>query len=245
MTLRTLERPEIHNVATLHNAPFTSLSRFVLSRRMWPLAISIGGAIIVLAFVARFGRSWLTLRIDRPITEWALNSRSTTASDIFLRISWLGSTEVVLVGGAVLALLALPKCRLVAGLVALATLLRPPIEYALKELIDRPRPDLGRLVGGVGPSFPSGHVLAAAVLWTMVPVVLSLYLPSRRLWQITSALSALMVLAIGASRVYLGVHWASDVIAGFLVAIVMLTAFDRGYRQLHRNRHCDGRDMIP
>jgi undecaprenyl-diphosphatase len=136
--------------------------------------------------------------------------------------------------------LAWRRCRMVAALVVVATLARPLMEFTLKESIGRERPSLDRLVNGEGHSFPSGHVLAAAALWAMVPVVLSLYTRSRLVFWTAAVGAVLAVGAIGMSRVYLGVHWTSDVIAGALAAALLLTALDVGFRRLHERRCCAG-----
>ena len=59
---------------------------------------------------------------------------------------------------------------------------RPAVEWLLKDLVGRPRPTGARLVAGTGFSYPSGHVLAAAVTWGFVPVIAALYIHRRWLW---------------------------------------------------------------
>jgi undecaprenyl-diphosphatase len=110
----------------------------------------------------------------------------------------------------------------------------------LKESISRERPSLSQMVNGEGYSFPSGHPLAAAALWAMVPVVVSLYTQSRRIWWVTAIGAVCAVGLIAASRVYLGVHWATDVVGGILAATLLLTALDYGFRRFHGRRQCGG-----
>jgi len=245
VTAPVLVRPEAaaRTPVARHVPHSLLLGRFALrSRRR---LICIGVAVVLLALAAGIDGGRLLLTVDRPITEWALRSRSPDRDRVFLWISFWGSTKVVLLGGAALALAALPRCRAVAGFVVVATLTRPVLEFILKAAVDRQRPDLGRLVQGNGPSFPSGHVLASAVLWGLVPVVIALYVDSRLVWRISSAISVLVVVAVGLSRVYLGVHWFSDVVAGCLVAALMLAAFEFGYQRVHCRRKCDLRHTSP
>jgi undecaprenyl-diphosphatase len=180
------------------------------------------------------------LHVDRPIERFVVDTRSAWLDHTFRRISFFGSTPVVLIGGLTLAIVAWRRCRMVAALVVVATLTRPLLEFTLKESIGRDRPSLDRMVVGEGHSFPSGHVLAAAALWAMVPVVVSLYTRSRLVWWISAVGAVVAVLLIGLSRVYLGVHWASDVVAGTLAAVMLLAALDAGFRWVHGRRLCGG-----
>src|SRR3546814_4403162 len=61
------------------------------------------------------------------------------------------------------------ECRPLAWTLLAATAARPLLEWTLKELVDRPRPNIDRLVAGNGPSFPSGHVMAAIAIWGLLP----------------------------------------------------------------------------
>ena len=139
------------------------------------------------------------------------DARTSWATGVVRWISFLGSTMVVLVLGGVLAAAAWWRCRAVTIAVLIATLARPLIEFTVKALVDRERPDLERLVPGNGPSFPSGHVMASVALWGLVPLVVALYTRRPWVWWATLWASAVLIVLIGASRTYLGVHWFSEV----------------------------------
>ncbi len=81
---------------------------------------------------------------------------------------------------------------------------------------DRPRPDLvphGTIT--YTSSFPSGHAMMATVTYLTLAALLARSAPSRRIRAYIVALAVLASLAIGASRIYLGVHWPTDVLAGW------------------------------
>jgi undecaprenyl-diphosphatase len=221
-----------------HLDPPTSPSRLLGNPLTRLVAVAL--AFVGFAVAAAIDGGSLLLRVDQPIERFVITHRSAWLDDVFRRISFFGSTPVVLIGGLVLAAVAWRRCRVVAALVVVATLARPLMEFTLKESVGRHRPTLAQLVNGEGHSFPSGHVLAAAALWAMVPVVLSLYTQSRRVWWVAAIGAVSAVALIGASRVYLGVHWASDVIAGTLAAALLLGGLDLAFRRLHERRHCGG-----
>ena len=115
------------------------------------------------------------------------------------------------------------------ALLIAATPLAPVINLGLKELAARPRPDAAlALVEETGYAFPSGHaVFAAAFLGASIYVLNGINVPDGCSWchhlrRATQGALALLILAVGASRVYLGVHWPSDVIGGFLFGTLYL-----------------------
>jgi undecaprenyl-diphosphatase len=88
----------------------------------------------------------------------------------------------------------------------------------LKAGFDRPRPDLVPHGSHVHTaSFPSGHAAMAAVVYLTLAAVLTRVLPHRAQRVLAVVLALVVTLAVGFSRVYLGVHWPTDVLAGWLV----------------------------
>ncbi len=119
----------------------------------------------------------------------------------------------------------LPGRRLVFIFFASAASAAGIASWLLKELVGRPRPDaelVQLLVGTHGLSFPSGHVACATVIggfiFYLAPKLVKT--PSAR-W-LLRALLVVIILAIGASRIYLGAHWASDVVGGLFLGGLLL-----------------------
>ena len=116
--------------------------------------------------------------------------------------------------------------RLEAGLV-LMTGLSSPIYSGLKLAVNRPRPtpDLVRVFQAEpGNSFPSGHAFLAIVFWGLLAYFAFTRLQRRSLRVLTLSGFLMIILLIGASRVYLGTHWPSDVLGGYVVGALLLTA---------------------
>ncbi|WP_210530211.1 phosphatase PAP2 family protein [Rubellimicrobium arenae] len=92
------------------------------------------------------------------------------------------------------------------------------LAHFAKALFDRPRPDLVPYgTEFVSTSFPSGHSLMAAVTWLTLAVMLARAERQRRMKVYWVTLAAIVTMMVGVSRVYLGVHWPSDVLAGWIL----------------------------
>lgn len=99
------------------------------------------------------------------------------------------------------------------------------INQILKNIIQRPRPTEFRIINENGYSFPSGHSMASAAFYGFLIYLIYKKVKNKYLkWTLISLLSILIIL-IGASRVYLGVHYTSDVIAGILISTSYLIMF--------------------
>jgi membrane-associated phospholipid phosphatase len=156
------------------------------------------------------------VRLDPGVTRFLVEHRSDGLDAVMRGVTWLGSNAVlipliallvVFVGvirrdawGALLAALAL------AGADALYSLVKP--------IVDRPRPPVAiHLVHASNFSFPSGHATAVTACFGMAAALLAADRSLR--WKLIAGIAAgVVVVVVGFSRIYLGVHWFTDVVAG-------------------------------
>jgi undecaprenyl-diphosphatase len=215
----------------LHRAPPATLRRI---RQRWPwlvpAALVLAGLLAALASV----RNGALLVWDRPITDASVALRSPLVDRLALGVSRLGSTPVVLGAGAIGVLAAARRCRALALVMLVTIASRPAVEWLVKDLVGRPRPTGARLVAGTGFSYPSGHVLAAAATWGFVPVVAALYIHRRWLWWALAGAAWSAIALVAWSRVWLGVHWTSDVVGGLAIAFLALSAAEVVVDDRHR-----------
>ena len=121
-----------------------------------------------------------------------------------------------------------------------AAVLAAAINLGLKELAARPRPDAElAIVEEAGYAFPSGHAVFAAAFFGALMVLLGRWpcLARRPMLRLAlQAALALLIVGVGVSRVWLGAHWPSDVIAGFLFGGLYLAALVAGHQVIERRR---------
>lgn len=134
-------------------------------------------------------------------------------------VTALGSVAVLtLLIVAAFALLGSLRRWTEAWLLALGALSGVSVSQGLKAVFGRERPDEAyRIVEAVNASFPSGHAMLSAVVFLTLGVLAARFAERRRVKILAMSAAVLVSLLVGASRVYLGVHWASDVLAGWSV----------------------------
>ena len=148
-------------------------------------------------------------------------------SDFFTPIAKI----ITQLGGAIfliilsLALIISLKNKKVSILILLNLIISTTLNQVLKFIIQRPRPTEFRIIDEKGYSFPSGHSMVSAAFYGFLIYLIYKNIKNKYLkWGLITLLSCI-VLLIGTSRIYLGVHYTSDVIAGFLISISYLIIF--------------------
>ena len=178
-------------------------------------------------------------RFDLTLTRLFRAHATPLGDKIFSIVSALGSPGAMAVVGAgeALLLLARRKWLVLAAWVAGfggAGLLT----VVLKNLIQRPRPaGAAEFLFGTTYSFPSGHALGSLVGYGMLAYIIgSSWVESRRARLRLAIATAVLVIAIGISRLYLGVHYFSDVVAGYAVGVLWLSVCISGLQVAQRRR---------
>ena len=101
------------------------------------------------------------------------------------------------------------------------------LNLALKEIVHRPRPEGFRLITETGYSFPSGHSMIAMAFYGLLAWMVWHYERDRFVRTLCVSGFMLVVVAVGLSRIYLGVHYATDVMAGFCVSLAWLVFYTK------------------
>jgi membrane-associated phospholipid phosphatase len=155
---------------------------------------------------------------DLRVAQWGAAHATSFSTAVFRAITQLGATVTVFVVGSVVGVVVALRERRVSPLlfVVLAIGGNAMIVNLIKVLVGRARPTVSVLTGFSGQSFPSGHSAAAAACYGTVALLLSLrWSPKNRALAYGTAVA--IAVAVACSRVLLGVHWVSDVVAGLAV----------------------------
>ncbi len=188
-------------------------------------------AVVALALAAHMATA-NGLPGDLPFTRELQETRNPVVFGVLYFVSYIGFAPLSYLIPLVLLLgLVAVRLRLEAIFLALG-LLADALGGLIKLVVGRQRPAAG-LVHVVeqinSPSFPSGHTLHYTVFFGFLAFVL--WTSFRRSWgrNLLVAICALLVVLVGPSRVYLGEHWASDVVGGYLIGGLCLVPLVAGY----------------
>ena len=99
------------------------------------------------------------------------------------------------------------------------------INQILKRIVQRPRPTEYRIIEETGYSFPSGHSMVSLAFYGYLIYLIYKYINNKHLKYISIILLSILICSIGISRIYLGVHYTSDVLAGFMISISYLIIY--------------------
>lgn len=196
-----------------------------------PAAAGLGmgvGTIALVGAAAGVGVVWAMVRSgaglehsDAPIARWAAHHATGGGTALLRAVSELGGTRGVLVVAVVTVASQLPRLRPHAeraAMLALVTLTvggQFVVSNVVKVIVHRARPDIDQLTGHSGPSFPSGHATAAAATFAVVALIVGRGRSVRTATALWAAAVGIAV-AVASTRVMLGVHWTTDVVAGLL-----------------------------
>jgi undecaprenyl-diphosphatase len=110
-----------------------------------------------------------------------------------------------------------------AGWLAVTTALGTLVQQSLKAAIDRPRPVWPDPVDSAHyAAFPSGHAMTATVVCGLLLWLLHRHGVDRLLWRTAVTVAVISVVGVGLTRVWLGVHWTSDVVGGWLLGALVV-----------------------
>jgi len=161
--------------------------------------------------------------VDKTIYNLIISTKSNTMTTIFKIITSFASIKFMLL--ACIVVLFLKKLKHLRFLIILNIINDTILNTILKLIFKRERPIDLMIVEETGYSFPSGHTMVAAIFYGFIIYLVSKSKYKKKTKIIINTILTILILLIGISRIYLGVHYATDVIASYLISISYLILF--------------------
>ena len=209
------------------------------------IALAIGGVATALA-----GDAFLDLaesmqagsprlhRADQEVHTWARTAHTSGATFFFTALTIIGTpVGLGVIIAVIVALLVMRKRWRWASYLIFTSAAGGLLNLQLKAFFARARPDLAQALRETsGYSFPSGHAMGSTIVFGALSYLAFRILPRWRWRAAAVALSVSMIVAIASSRIYLGVHWISDIAAGIAAGIIWTVATTVAYEAFRRIR---------
>jgi undecaprenyl-diphosphatase len=206
--------------------------------------VMVAIATAMLALLAKVGEDVFeheSTPFDNAVHAWVVAHQNPALFHVSFIISWLGSSGPVIAGALIVAVWLWRRGgRGIAAMVAASAVTATAIFLIIKQFFHRVRPPGAIRLHIVTYAFPSGHsTTSAAIFVTVAYILVREKLMSRRAG---TALAVIGPLLIGLSRVYLDVHWATDVLGGWAAGLLVAALSAALYERLRLTRPARGGD---
>lgn len=178
---------------------------------------------VILGYMVKFYPEQL-VGFDSPIQTWLRGDLPAFLTTFFkLVTSFIDPLGIIIWVSALSLFFLYKKWKLEAALLAGNLILHGILIKLIKLVYHRSRPSLSHLVEEGGYSFPSGHSMATAIVVGSLIIIVQQRMQNQHIKRLVQSLLLLFILTIMASRVYLGVHYPTDVIGGALMGFAILS----------------------
>ncbi len=158
--------------------------------------------------------------IDNAIYNFIISYKSDALTAFFKLISFIASTKMIILYNIIILLIVAINKHTNLLLITISSISSGVINNLVKCIIKRDRPFGKALVNETFYSFPSGHTMISVLFFGMLIYELSFTnIKYKKIWII---IISIYIFLVGISRIYLGVHYASDVIGGYLLGVIIL-----------------------
>ena len=199
---------------------FRKLSRpnkiFIISSEIIIGLICSGLSLFTFNKVAEFATNKNIAYPDTYFATLATNVRTPFLTKIMLFLTNLGGPIFLTLATLIISLFLLKKHKRETALFLIAMIMGIVLNISLKTTFDRQRPQFNPLVVETSKSFPSAHAMNNFIFYSLLVYLIFHLSKNKKITAIAGFFAMLITLLIGFSRIYLGVHYFSDVIAGFI-----------------------------
>ncbi|GAA2755514.1 bifunctional DedA family/phosphatase PAP2 family protein [Actinopolymorpha rutila] len=198
------------------------------------------GLALTVAVIVAVGSTWTFLgvtqdvlaheelaTIDPTVHAWVLHHRVAWLNDVLRVVTWLGSNLVLLPGLVIAAVVLVRRRRSWGPAITIVAVYGSAVlvHAVVRQWAHRARPPAADWLSGAGGwSYPSGHTIQATAAWGIVAILAMAHV-SVRTRALLASVAATVVLLVSASRIYLGVHWPTDVLASLALGVGLLSVY--------------------
>ena len=178
-------------------------------------------ATIVFIYMSNNYDSLVMRSIDNNILMWLHEYTQFFMVYFFEFVTLMGGWQMVILISIILLIIERDKIQVL--LIPSITVMSVIINETIKNVIMRPRPNVMALSHASGYSMPSGHSLTAVVFYGLIIIFLVAKIKDKKYRKLINVLLTVLITLIGFSRVYLRVHYFSDVVAGLALGLMIVT----------------------
>lgn len=169
-----------------------------------------------------------TLVIDNLVYNFIISFKNNRLTYFFKFFTRFGNVLPIVIIVLLFLIIKKDKTRFYPLIVAIDVQL---LNLLLKFILKRDRPNILQLITVDNYSYPSGHAMMSMGVYGCFIYLIYKYVKNKKIKIIGISLLSLLILLIGISRIYLGVHYFSDIVGGFIVSICYLIVFDKVIRK--------------
>lgn len=187
-------------------------------RRIVIMLVCLAGFAVIAWFVATKD----VLEFDTAVRQWVYSIRSSALTPVLRSITYMGNWQTIT--ALCILLLVIPKTRVRYGIpVSSSALFITVFNKGVKQIFQRPRPDASlHLIHEGGYSFTSGHSITSMVVFGLLIYLVRKYAEDEKRANILTVFLAIPWICIGPSRIYMGVHYPTDVLGGWFLGAALL-----------------------
>ena len=195
------------------------MTNSVFIRRAAAIAALVAFAVLLVCVVKDCAAGF-----DDPVREWFYSLRGPAITGVAIVITTLANKYVFI--GLCLLLLILPQTRMTFGIpLSVGALVTMLMNSLIKHLVERPRPEVVHLVTEHGFSFPSGHSITSMFFYGLAIWLVWRYVDNQTAKWILTVLLAIPMFLVGPTRIYLGVHFPTDVLGAWCLGFAAIVLF--------------------
>lgn len=187
--------------------------------------VVIGACLLGFAILLYLVVSAGAAAFDDPVREFLYGLRSSGLTAIMKIVTYMGNWQIITL--LCIVLLAIKKTGKTYGIpVSAGAIFVTVLNKIIKHVVERPRPaDILHLIEEGGFSFASGHSITSMCVYGMLIYLMRTNMQNRTAANILTVCLAIPMVFVGISRIYLGVHYPTDVLAGWLLGVAVITTY--------------------